>query len=241
MYKFKKMSGIFNLPKRNLFHQLRFFKNARISPTYYIHSDSDVNGIDESEEISNSMHCTEVTHIQSTRHLFNQNSTNTLIIKLNQCASVQEVFDTLRDNSYQLEFDHLAQAVFVLWDLHKIFLYAYDINKTFKESDNTIHNFKIQLVNHPEFEKLLGNIGSKCNDFSSEYKSCLLLYLNKLGVSLQHPTMQQLLKTLQEELNEKTTLSTLSRFIVTAFTENNLTSFLITQEAIPIVIKKLGE
>lgn len=187
----------------------------------------------------------------SIRSLLYPDSTDTLVSQLNECASVENVFNIIRENYNSFQSIHISQAILVLWDLQKIFykhniFYENDNNSgTILSSNAILKNYMDQVNAHEDFEKLMRLVEEKFKDFSLDALTCSLLYLNRMGVKLKTNTMQHMIARCEEEIKncdvETFPLTALSRFIVTLFSQDSLWPNIISINSMPIILNRLGK
>lgn len=208
---------------------------------------SDAESDSEEEEIDLDV---QLLHKSDIRNILYSESTDPLIAKLNDCASVQDVFNIIRENQDVMEPSHISQAVLVLWDLQKIF---YKHNKQYALSNgakNTLlgpnsilQNYMNQVNSHEDFETLIKLLEKFYLEFTMDALTCSIMYLNRMGVKLTTNSMKLMIThcedCIKKSENYSFPLTSLSRFLVTVC-QGNLYSALVSIKAWPIVVFKLG-
>lgn len=186
----------------------------------------------------------------SFRHLLYPNSEHPLIKQLNLSTSVQDVFNFIRE--YECEFDGqlVSQAVIVLWDLQKIFYkvnildsYQNEVINSLLNPYDILKNYISEVCGHDDFKMLLHLVDKQTGDMSVEALTATLLYLNKMGVSVDHPVMQKLInrcESLVESCGPRFPLTALSRFTVAVHSRRGLWSVLISKTTLPRVLAGIG-
>ncbi|XP_066999739.2 FAST kinase domain-containing protein 1, mitochondrial isoform X2 [Anabrus simplex] len=210
-------------------------------------SDSDEPGGDDLNDLYSTMEGKE--NAESLRYFLFPNSTDPLISQLNSCASVQDVFDTVRYNEMKMEGCHSSQAVLVLWDLQKIFVkirFADELQNAvqdlFLEPQAIANDYVSQINTHEDFGLLLELVKRGTGDMSADEATCTLLYLNKMGVDLKNPVMQSLVvhcEKLIESMGCDFPLTALSRFTVASQRHGGLWLVYVLQKILPLIISKI--
>lgn len=186
----------------------------------------------------------------SFRHLLYPNSEHPLIKQLNLSTSVQDVFNFVRE--YECEFDGqlASQAVIVLWDLQKIFYkvnildsYQNEVINSLLNPYDILKNYISKVCGHDDFKMLLHLVEKQTGDMSVDAVTATLLYLNKMGVSVDHPVMQKIInhcESLVESCGPRFPLTALSRFTVAVHSRRGLWSVLISKTTLPRVLAGIG-
>jgi len=106
---------------------------------------------------------------------------------------------------------------------------------------NSIHELRnyIKKVNgHPDFDSLLRSVGNNINGLNPDALTCVLLYLGKMGVMLNHPVMQKLLEKCSKEFSTYP-MTAISRFLVASQQGNSMKTLYITKDILPILLQKI--
>lgn len=172
------------------------------------------------------------------RDLIYPNSTDSLIQKINESTSIQEVLALVRDNEASINTEQITQATVVTWDLLKILYHINGISPVkYNNLDNT---FVRQLHENPEFQKLISLIQVKLESFDVYSLSYVLLSLRKLGLDIKCDLLQLIVQKAAEQLKESFEVSAASRFLVAIFSEPRLPSYFVVQDVIPEVFNFIG-
>jgi hypothetical protein len=186
----------------------------------------------------------------SFRHLLYPNSEHPLIKQLNLSTSVQDVFNFVREYEFELDAQLVSQAVIVLWDLQKIFykvnildLYQNQVINSLLSPYDILKNYMSEVCGHDDFKMLLQLVGQQAGDMSVDALTATLLYLNKMGVGLEHPVMQKLVnhcEALVESCGPRFPLTALSRFTVAVHSRRGLWPVLISKTTMPRILTGIG-
>lgn len=185
----------------------------------------------------------------SVKDILYPQSKDFLIHRLKNCASISEVFDVLNSHSIILNHKHIAQSILVLWDLQKMYYHinvvnnAVGLNKFNQLGINRLtEDFMGELDKNESFSNLLRLVEIKIDEFDQEALACILLYLHKIGLGLQHKTLQIVVEKLRETFKEEGfSLSALSRFMVVIFSENSLGAYYCVQDLLPQIYEKIND
>lgn len=207
----------------------------------FFHSDTSIeNDLDEIDNINELLLYHDVlTQHQTVKNILYPDSKDLYIIKLNECLSIQEVLNFIKENSSKMQHQHIVQAILVLWELQKMFVNAHQIDNSFNAT--TIKDHLSQVTDHSEFHKLLELVRERYKELNVESLSCSILYLNKIGVDIKHEVLQLLISELRKALNSSISLSALSRFIVAVSNEHSLAIYFLLQDAVPFIVEALGK
>ncbi|XP_042241937.1 FAST kinase domain-containing protein 1, mitochondrial-like [Homarus americanus] len=164
-----------------------------------------------------------------------QNSNDPIVKTISQANSLQEVFDTIDKCRDFLTAEQSSQAIVTLWDLQKVYgRYGLDYSSVTNFQLNTLLE---KILNHPTFEKLLKHLENVCEDLNNTAISCMLLYLNKIGLRTDAPLMQKLSVLCLERLNNFN-LNSLSRLTV-YLRDQGIKAYFLQSKLLPIVADKL--
>lgn len=180
------------------------------------------------------------------KHLLYPNSKDAFISSLNECASVVEVFERLKTFEGSLRPEHLTQAVLVLWDLQKMF---YHVNVTSEVSNLNLDGlstlgteYKAKLNKYKDFLILVERIKEKVNEFPLDDLGCLILFLNKMGLTEGHELMQLLMAQLVKRVESgEFSWRAVANFMETAFRDGNLRAYFLTQNVLPQIYKNIDK
>lgn len=231
---------------QNKYKYLRYTKKLpsleRIEKYSSFTSDSDETEDDIIDETESK------TDTVNIRNFLHANSNDPIINKLNDCASVQDVFDVIHKND-NLDAPQITQAILVLGDLQKCFykhnVYQNDVNvNRIEKSNGVLQNYIEQIKRHEDFTKLIKMIESHYEKFTLNELTCSMLYLNRIGVDIDENVMQLMVNRCEREVArndpDDLPLTALSRFTVTVFNnEGSIWSILVTKNVMPIIIERL--
>lgn len=172
------------------------------------------------------------------RNVLYPESRDPVIRSLINCTSVQQVLDVVRINRDYLSCQHVTQAIITVWDLVKALHHLDGIPES-RENVRS-NSFVVQLHEHVDFGCLLSSVGNNIQDFNATDLSYVYLYLNKLGVDEKHELIRFMMESLKKKLVEDFSLSAVSRFIVTVFSEYDLKRYFNVLHLVPLVLSKIG-
>ncbi|KAI4462510.1 fast leu-rich domain-containing [Holotrichia oblita] len=210
---------------------------------YISHSDENT---DDESELTNDIN-DEYTQLymqpQSIKDILYPNSKDVLIKKINECASLQDIYAFLMKHGDELNTMHITQLVLVLWDLQKMFYHVtlssspsyVNVLEFDKISANYMKTFKDDQISN----RLWKLIESKISDFSIEQLSYVILYLNKMGIHPKEEIITILTSQFQKQFNADSSLSSLTRFMSAIYLKGDLSYFYNIQQFIPIVLDSI--
>lgn len=113
-------------------------------------------------------------------------------------------------------------------------------------TNENLRNFSQHLLCRPEIQLLFQNL-SKCldeNQLTFDEMGCCLMYLNKIGLSIDNDMQQKIIRTYLKKLQITSLgsipLTALSRFIVPVSTDNGIYSTFICLKLIPHIEQHLS-
>lgn len=182
---------------------------------------------------------------QSVKHILYSQSKDTLIKRLNDSASLQDILAFIKNHGNELATTHVTQIVLVLWDLQKLFYHIslsnstshIDISEFGKLSENYIQTFKDDEI----YTRLWTLLENKQNEFSVEQLSYILLYLYKMGIHPKESIMSILISQFHRKFTEGSSLSILARFMTAIYMKRDLSYYYNIQQFIPIIIASIGK
>lgn len=182
----------------------------------------------------------------SFRQLLYRNSKHPLIEQLNASTSVQDVFNFIKEHESELDGQLLSQAVIVLRDLQKSFckvnvfdLYQNQVISSLLNPRNILNNYINEVHGHEDFEMLLQLVDRWTGDMSADALTATLLCLNKMGMSVYHPVMQELISRCESAVEcygPRFPLSALSRFTVAVHSGRGLWPIFIAKTTLPRIL-----
>ena len=207
-------------------------------------TDSDSDGDDEIMDFYNE------SELFSIRHLLYPNSEDYHIKELNNSTAIQDVFTFIKTHENDMNGQLVSQSVLVLWDLQNIYykvnamnLHPSPIISALLNPHEVIKNYVVEVSAHEDFERLL-NFVNKCYwDLSVDELTAVLLYLNKMGVSLHHEVMQNIIcrcEAMLDDSVEQFTLAALSRFTLTIHSKAGLWPVMISRKTLPYIVSSMG-
>lgn len=181
---------------------------------------------------------------QSIKHILYPNSNDPLIRKLNDSASLRDVFDVIKDHQDELSAIHVTQTVLVLWDLQKMFYHVslsnstshIDITQFNKLSEKYVKLFKSDKL----FTKLRELLENRREEFNTEQISYILLYLNKIGIGPEEKIMSMLISKFKDKYKEGDSMASLARFMMAIYVKRDLSFHSNVQQFIPMIINAIG-
>jgi hypothetical protein len=186
----------------------------------------------------------------SFRHILYPNSEHPLIKQLNLSTSVQDVFNFIREYECELDGQLVSQAVIVLWDLQKIFykvnildLYQNQVINSLLNPYDILKKYVSEVCGHDDFKMLLQFVDQQTRDMSVDALTATVLYLNKMGVNVDHPVMQKLInncESMVESCGPRFPLTALSRFTVAVHSRRGLWPVLISKTTLPRILAGIG-
>jgi hypothetical protein len=186
----------------------------------------------------------------SFRHVLYPNSEHPLMKQLNLSTSVQDVFNFIREYECELDGQLVSQAVIVLWDLQKIFykvnildLYQNQVINSLLNPYDILKNYINEVCGHDDFKMLLQLVDQQTGDMSVDALTATVLYLNKMGVGVDHPVMQKLINRCEcmvESCGQRFPLTALSRFTVAIHSRRGLWPVLISKTTLPRILSGIG-
>lgn len=158
-----------------------------------------------------------------------------VIKAMNEANSVQEVFDLVERCGDHLTAEQASQAVVTLWDLQKVYgRFGFDRDSI---PGSMLSQFLENIVSHPVFRKLITSLDRLCEDLNSSAVSCMLLYLNKMGVKRNLSLIHKL-----EEISimglSTFSMSTLSRLCV-YLRDSGIRGYYLQSKVLPVVVDRI--
>ncbi|KAJ9581987.1 hypothetical protein L9F63_003677, partial [Diploptera punctata] len=255
---YHKFSSTFHFPKlftkRNLVQIIRPFMSPymrSVSVTVHVkcvHGDA-VSGSDSESDVDEIMDFYNEPETTSVRHLLYPNCQDPLMKKLNESTTVQHVFNFMREHEHEMNGKLVSQSVLVLWDLQNMYYRARATNihpspviSALLNPRDVIRKYVSEVNSHQDFDLLLKLVNECYQQLSVDTLSAVLLYLNKMGVNLQHDVMQNIIahcEAILEDRGREFTLTALSRFTVTIHMKQGLWPIMISKNTLPYLISNL--
>lgn len=174
-------------------------------------------------------------HYQFARHLLFKNSTDEIMVKLNECASVEDVMNILDKYENVFTPDHMTQTILVLTDLQNGFYYFNGFRK------KSLQDFIGKLESSDGFKKLLNLIRTNLDVFTVDLLSDIFLFIHKLGISPESDLMQKIGMKLCTNLKNDFRLDICAKFLTVIFKENSIRPYYISLELLPQIIAAIGK
>ncbi|KAJ8931919.1 hypothetical protein NQ314_015117 [Rhamnusium bicolor] len=158
-----------------------------------------------------------------------------IIQELSRCTLAEEVLSLVKKYINVYESNHVLQTIFVLRDMQIVFERCHGLSGT--KSNKFIEH----LYKNEEFDCLLSFIDNNLNSFEPECLSYMLLYLNKLGISIEDHLMQAISLRVRNHLLDNFSLDECSRFLEVIFTENSVRPYYMTLNIIPTITSQIDK
>ncbi|KAK3871904.1 hypothetical protein Pcinc_022968 [Petrolisthes cinctipes] len=163
-------------------------------------------------------------------------SSDPIIKAMNEANSVQEVFDIVERCGDQLTAEQASQAVVTLWDLQKVYgRFGFDRDNI---HGSMLTQFLEKIVSHPVFKKLITSLDRLCENLDSTAVSCMLLYLNKMGVKRNLPLIHKLEEVSVEGVSNFN-MNALSRLCV-YLKDSGIRGYYLQSKVMPIVVDRIS-
>lgn len=192
------------------------------------------------------------------RNTLYPDSFDSLLLQIKSSNSVQQLSGVLNNNVTDLKSEHYCQSILVLWDLWSQFCDVFvDIGNigsrptvpASRYISNNRHSAEENILLSdlsPILFKALAFISNDLERISAEPLVCSILYSIRLGVSVQHPSIQALftkvstLLTMEDE--NQFPISALSRLTL-ALNDvgNDLWAKLFLIKTLPLLYKHFGK
>lgn len=186
-------------------------------------------------------------------------SNDTIIMQLKACDSISQVSRIMNDSSASLTSKHYCQFILVLWDLMKNYNqlpshYVVDTvstnikSKIYQKSDGSSDNF-LQTIDDDEINqnvlKALHYLSTCSESLRSDELVLSVLYLNRLGIHLKDPSIQNMLQKIYKLLKSENCnvfpLYLLSRLTLIFVDHNELWAKLFLIQTLPYIYKYFGK
>lgn len=157
-------------------------------------------------------------------------SEDPVISELNACANFEELFSVIDRLGWDImNVQHWVQSILVIWELIKY------------EEKQII----LKLFNDRRFDEVVERNVRAIESMTPEECTCVLLYMNKIGVPLEDDRIQKIIQHFLGLINDNETrisLVALSRFIVALCTrQGNVGNDIVCKDTLPLVLKFLDE
>ncbi|CAG9819769.1 unnamed protein product [Phaedon cochleariae] len=169
------------------------------------------------------------------KNMLFKNSDDIIIKELNNCASVEGVWRIMEKYRLKYNEEHLAQTILVLKDLQNM----YSLLKPLEM--NVSEEFLSNLYKYPEFNKLLSIIQECLSNFDSTHLSYILLYLYKMGISVETELMQSIATHIRDDLCKNFAIDKCSKLLRVLFSENSVRPYYVALHLIPEIFNFIGK
>lgn len=169
------------------------------------------------------------------RTLLFSDSSDEIILKLNNCASVKDVINIINEYENVFSPEHMTQVILVLKDLQSVF-YAY--NGYTKKS---LSDFTDSLKNTEGFQKLSQLISNNLDSFDPNLLSDIYVFLDELGIFAQDNLLQEISLKLAKSLEKEFKLDICVKLFKVSFRERSIRPYYISLEILPKLISLIGK
>ncbi|KAG5885899.1 hypothetical protein JTB14_012146 [Gonioctena quinquepunctata] len=169
---------------------------------------------------------------QEVKYILFKNSGDYIINELNDCTSIERICSVLKKYKGSLRPEHITQTVLVLNDLQSIYC---EVNS----AENPSNVFLSNLYERSEFLDLLNSTSEYLNNFDSCLLSYLLLYLHKLGISVDNELVQRMYVKLRDQLLEDFSLDRCAKLLKVIFAENSVRPYYVSLSLIPKICNSI--
>ncbi|XP_018563846.1 FAST kinase domain-containing protein 1, mitochondrial [Anoplophora glabripennis] len=175
----------------------------------------------------------ELDHNKNVRNIIFKNHQDDIITELNSCVSVEQVLNLVMKYKNIYEDKHAVQTILVLTDLQRIYFQFNGFSKT------ALNMFLENLKKNEGFYSLLGCIRNELHKFDPNYLSYVILYLNKLGISMEDMLMQNLALKVRDNLLKNFCLDQCTKFLTVIFYENSVRPYYLSLSIAPLVFNHI--
>lgn len=174
-------------------------------------------------------------HYQFARHSLFKNSTDKIMVKLNECASVEDVMKILYEYENDITPEHMTQIILVLTDLQNGFYYFNGFRK------KSLKDFLENLETSNGFKKLVNLIRTNLDLFTVDLLSDIFLFCNKLGISPECDLIQEMALKLCDNLKTDFRLNICGKLLTVIFKENSIRPYHMSLEFLPQITAAVGK
>jgi len=172
------------------------------------------------------------------------NNDDILTVQINECESLQDIFDLLQHTNHQFNWKNISMAIAMVREL-QIMYYKVCMYEKNLDTSNIIMDDRFEsILTNDDFLNLISLIEKHYEFMDNHCLSYCLLCLYKLGVSpnntVQQKISQRLSKILLNSPIEEIEPCVLSRFIVTIVNRRDLVGLYIIKDIWPIILKKIS-
>ncbi|XP_063703033.1 uncharacterized protein LOC134832796 [Culicoides brevitarsis] len=159
--------------------------------------------------------------------------------KLNEASSVEEILRVISEKSdSEITKEVVCQTVIVLWQTLKPQATEHYGPVQWRPKIEELNSIQKSVFMSPEMTRVLQKLQEFVEDgkLSFDEMSCCLMYLNKLGMQIRNPLQQKVIETFLDKFqaeSDAVTMSAVSRFVVSIFSETGLYPYLTCIKIIP--------
>lgn len=181
------------------------------------------------------------------RTLLYKDVNDSIIMKLNQCQSIQSVFDLVRKEKLSMKPHHLCQTILVLSDLQRSFdqFYVQELENSEVEISphDMMSDYMSELKNHKDFISLLDLLENNCSVLSLDELSCAIFYLKRMGINNTESVLNSMIELFHEKVksNEFPSIQSLVRYTSVFEARDSLRFVPIAAKMLPLLLTSLGE
>lgn len=181
------------------------------------------------------------------RTLLYKDSNDNIIMQLNQCQSIQSVFDLIRKEKLNMKSHHLCQTVLVLSDLQRSFdqFYVQELENSEVETSpqDMMLDYMSELKKHKDFISLLDLIEENYSVLSLDELSCAIFYLKRMGINNTDNVLNSMIELFYEKVksNEFPSIQSLERYTSVFEARDSLRFVPVAAKMLPLLLTSLGE
>lgn len=219
---------------------------AKIKDATKFNSNYNFGEMDDSLTSISIEECEEEKGTTEIKFPFEITSNDELVEKIRNSVSIQEIFTCINSCSHKMTGEHITLSVFMLSELQKIYFNIHGFNYPAKSKHlqflpSTVQEFVVQLHKNDSFELLLTLLEKNSKHMNVACLSSCVLYLNKLGLSVTHKTMQCLIGDFKVKVQDDFHVPSVSKFALALFMETNIYSYNEVKEVIPNLYASIGK
>lgn len=238
---------------------LNISRQIRVSVLQGSEVDGDVTGIGL-EDLSIAFPLAEAVEIEERSEQFRNtlypDSLDSLLLQIKSCNSVKQLLGVLNNNVNNLKSEHYCQTILVLWDLwSQCCDVVVDIggrpisipaSRYLSNNRHSAEEYILLSDLRPILLKALVFISNDLERLSAEPLVCSILYSIRLGISVQHPSIQALFTKVSTLLSMEDAnqfpISALSRLTL-ALNDvgNDLWAKIFLIKTLPLLYKHFGK
>lgn len=168
-----------------------------------------------------------------------------LTTKISESKSLLDIFELLRHNKSQLNWENITMAIVMIRELQLIYYRVCMYEKNLNNSNIILENNFDNILKNDDFLNLLSLIEKHHLSMDIQCLSYSILCLHKIGVNLNCTVNQTLTLRLKEVLMttpiKEVQSCILSRFTVSTVSQRDLSGLYILKDVWPRILEKLGK